>query len=369
MEHISDEGERWNERLEDALSYIGEMRENLKSKMDESEKKQSILIKQVEQLRVELENHLAEKESQKGLFSPYQSKDDSDKQKKLMSELEHLKDKLDEVTSQNKSLKKEQDRLRNLYECTLRLEQYEKIYSEDNLQNSSLIKLGSTEKLGKKILHTQEIERKRIAGDLHDSTVQNLASLIHKIELCIKLMDIDPIRARLELMTMTETVKTTINGMREIIYDLRPMTINDIGLVATVNQYFEKIKQNQKLQLLFDVKGKEQEKNVPNVITLTLYRIIQEACNNMIKYAEASTLWVQICYEKNQIRLTIKDDGIGFKIEDAVYTEGEYHGFGLSIMKERVCLLSGTIEIKSEINKGTQIYITVPYDDNRGDEN
>lgn len=369
MEHINNECERWKEKLDDALSYIGEMKANLNLRRRQFEEEQCELLTQADGIRLQLENHLAGKEGCPETFSQDQSKDDSENHKKLMSELEHLKDKLDEVTKQHEDLIKEQKKLENLYECTLRFEQYQSIYYEENSQNNSIFKLNTPEKLGKKILHTQEIERKRIASDLHDSTVQNLASLIHKIELCIKLMDMDPIRAKLELMTMTETVKTTINSMREIIYDLRPMAINDIGLVATVNQYFEKIRQNQKMQLIFDVKGKEREKNIPNVITLTLYRIIQEACNNMIKYANASTLCIQICYEENKISLTIKDDGIGFEIDDVVYTEGEYHGFGLSIMRERVCLLSGTIEIKSEKNKGTQIYITVPYDDNRGDEN
>jgi two-component system sensor histidine kinase DegS len=79
------------------------------------------------------------------------------------------------------------------------------------------------------ILQTVESERQRIARDLHDSTVQSLTSLTHKTELCLKLMDVDPIRCRLELTSQGKILKDIINELRNMIYNLRPMSFDDIG--------------------------------------------------------------------------------------------------------------------------------------------
>lgn len=209
------------------------------------------------------------------------------------------------------------------------------------------------------LLETQENERQRISRELHDSTVQNLTSMVHKTELCSKLIDMDPIRCKLELTMMSRTLREIINDTRQMIYNLRPMSFDDIGLDITIERALDKLQNSEAKNIGFTVVGEPYK--IKPVIGITLLRIIQEACNNAIKYAEASLISVKLVYNKEEVIISIEDDGKGFDVEN-LDTENrkDNSGFGLSMMKERVYLLSGNIEITSKVNAGTKIKVSVP---------
>lgn len=209
------------------------------------------------------------------------------------------------------------------------------------------------------LLETQENERQRISRELHDLTVQNLTSLVHKTELCSKLIDMDPIHCKLELSMMSRTLRDIINDTRQMIYNLRPMSFDDIGLDITIERAIDKIKNDKLCNINFLVEGESYP--IKPVVGITLLRIIQEACNNAIKYAEANIISVKMNYGENEVIITIEDDGKGFDVENLdVEKRVDNSGFGLSMMKERVYLLSGEIEIISRINVGTKIQVKVP---------
>ena len=211
------------------------------------------------------------------------------------------------------------------------------------------------------LLETQENERQRISRELHDSTVQNLTSMIHKIELCSKLIDMDPIRCKLELTMMSRTLRDIINDTRQMIYNLRPMSFADIGLEITIERALDKIKNEKACNINFAVEGEPYQ--IKPVIGITLLRIIQEACNNAIKYANSSIISVKLIYEEDEVSISIEDDGVGFDMENldvSISNRKDNSGFGLSMMKERVYLLSGEITIQSKKNEGTMILVRVP---------
>ena len=209
------------------------------------------------------------------------------------------------------------------------------------------------------LLETQEKERQRISRELHDSTAQNLTSLVHKTELCTKLIDMDPIRCKLELTMMSRTLREIVNDTRQMIYNLRPMSFDDIGLEITIERAIDKLKQDKICNISFNVEGESYY--IKPVIGITLLRIIQEACNNAIKYAEASVISVKMIYEENSIIILIEDDGKGFDVDNLdVASRNDNSGFGLSMMRERVYLLSGEINITSEENDGTRVEVIVP---------
>lgn len=217
------------------------------------------------------------------------------------------------------------------------------------------------------ILEIQEKDRQRIARDLHDSTVQNLTSLIHKTELCSRLVDIDPTRTRLELNTMSITLKAVINEIREIIYNLKPMSLDDLGLITTIERFINQ------LMMCHDIKIKfthnNEKSNLLPVIKLSIYRMIQEACNNAIKHSEANNIDVNLKFYDKSITITVKDNGRGFDLDNKKdYILSDYHGYGLPIMKERVYLLSGTMNIQSGLNKGTIVTITIPISRSKGED-
>lgn len=212
---------------------------------------------------------------------------------------------------------------------------------------------------GVRILEQQENERQRIARELHDTTIQVLTNLVHKTELCMKVMDIDPIRARLELEIINNTIRYTINELRNIIHNLRPMAFDDFGLDTTLERVVSQIKSNTEIEMHLNLYGKKE--NISSVVALTLVRIIQEACSNAIKHSEARNIFIELTYLKGKVCLTIKDDGKGFNVDESYKSDKDVNsGFGLSMMKERVTLLSGEFKLTSELNKGTQITVVVP---------
>lgn len=216
---------------------------------------------------------------------------------------------------------------------------------------------------GISILEAQEMERKRIARDLHDSTVQSLTNIVHKTEYCSKMIDKDPVQVKLELATMMSNIRSSIDDMRRIIYDLRPMSIDDLGLVPTIQRFVEQNKtEHEEIKFRIQVTSESDEIDLPSVVTLTIFRIIQESCNNIYKYSQAKNVTISICYWEDEIEVSVEDDGIGF--DKTMIGKGEEKvssGFGLSIMQERAQLLQGTFAIDSEPGKGTKVSISIPY--------
>lgn len=208
-----------------------------------------------------------------------------------------------------------------------------------------------------KLLETQELDRNRISRDLHDSTVQSLTSLIHKIEYCSKMIDKDPVCAKLELQSMIELNKAIINDMREIIYDLRPMALDNLGFIPTIESHCLHLQRNGKMEVSLVVNGTE--KKLPSIVCVTLYRILQEACNNALKHSGAKHLWIRVSYKEDSVQMSIEDDGKGFDTGKKS-SDNELYGFGLSTMKERAWLLNGTFSLISEEGSGTKIYVNVP---------
>lgn len=208
-----------------------------------------------------------------------------------------------------------------------------------------------------KLLEAQENERQRIARELHDSTVQDLTSMLHKIELSTKVMEVDPKRCKMELSNVSENIRNVINNTREMIYNLRPMSLDDIGIDVTLERAIAKIEKDRNRNIEYIVIG--EPFHVKSVVALSLLRIMQEACSNAVKYANAEEICVVLEYTENDISMVVEDNGIGFDTNKIIQTDRNT-GFGLSMMKERVNLLSGTINIESKIGTGTTISIRVP---------
>jgi len=208
---------------------------------------------------------------------------------------------------------------------------------------------------GVKILEKQELERQRIARDLHDSSVQVLTNLIHKCEICSRVMEKDPIRAKLELEVMSKSLRSVIDEMKTIIFDLRPMSFDDLGVETTLNRIIDQKKKEYNANIVLKVIGEQVD--LSQTVMLTFIRIIQEALNNALEHSFADNIYVILEYTTNNIYIIVEDDGVGFDINIA---KDNQTGFGLSIMKERVYLLAGELKIQSETGKGTRIEISIP---------
>jgi len=205
------------------------------------------------------------------------------------------------------------------------------------------------------ILNIQEEERQRIARDLHDTSLQNLAHLIHKIELCGMYIDQDIMKAKLELAVINKNLKSTIDEIRNTIFDLRPMIFDDLGLKESVESLLINVK-NSNYEVIQDIDEIYCE---DNIILVSIYRIVSECISNIVKHANGSKIRFMMKNHENLCEINIIDNGIGFDLEKITQKKKDKH-FGLLIMKERIDLLGGVINIKSEINTGTNIEIQIP---------
>lgn len=217
--------------------------------------------------------------------------------------------------------------------------------------------------LGIKILRAQENERQRVAREIHDGPAQSMSNVVLKSELCIKLLDRDLDKARQELINLKEMVRISIQDVRRIIYDLRPMSLDDLGIIPTLERYISKINEEHDIMIKFITKGTPCF--LPSIISLTLFRLAQEALNNILKHAHATEATVKLSFLEEYIELFISDNGRGFDVEEVhkkIRDDGS--GFGLSSMKERTELLDGEFSIRSELNQGTRYYIRIPLKEN-----
>ncbi len=212
-----------------------------------------------------------------------------------------------------------------------------------------------------KILEAQEEERSRLARDIHDGPAQSLANVIVKAELCEKLLDIDKDRSKNEIHNLKEVIRWTLKDVRKIIYDLRPMSLDDLGLIPTLERYISLFEEDTGIDVILKTSGKFDD--LEPVIQIAIFRIIQESLSNIRKHAKAKSASIIIEKCLSKVNVSIKDDGIGFDIEDYRQRPNVVSGgFGLMNIKERVELLNGSLHITSSLNLGTKISLFIPLD-------
>ncbi|MFC1892922.1 PAS domain S-box protein [Chloroflexota bacterium] len=209
------------------------------------------------------------------------------------------------------------------------------------------------------ITKAQEEERKRIAQELHDDTVQ--AMLVHAREIddlattVVKLTN-DKIFARLqELYKQTNTI---INGVRRLSQDLRPAVLDRLGLIPAVEWIADSTTEYSGIDI--NVRFLGEERRLPDDVELVLFRIAQEALRNIWKHSKANKANVIVEFEENIIRLSIQDNGQGFKLPNPIADLPRYGMLGLVGMQERVRLLDGTIVFTSEDGEGTTVIAELP---------
>lgn len=207
---------------------------------------------------------------------------------------------------------------------------------------------------GAKIIKAQEEERRRVAREIHDGPAQAMANVVFRAEVCERFIDTDIERSKSELRDLREQVRECLKETRKIIFDLRPMTLDDLGLVPTIRRILDTFRERTGVMTEIRVMG--EEKRLDSHFEIGLFRIIQEALHNTEKHAQASYVVVRIEFSLKAVSVIIQDDGKGFDSAETVGSES----FGLMGIRERVDLLSGELNIKSEKKKGTKVIIKVP---------
>jgi len=214
--------------------------------------------------------------------------------------------------------------------------------------------------LGISIIKAQEEERRRVARDIHDGPAQLMANIVMRAEFCLKLMDVDHNKVREELHDLQNLVRQSLQDVRKIIFDLRPMVLDDLGLVPAVRRYAEDFQAQYDLPVEIVVIGTA--RRFPITIEVALFRILQECLSNIRKHARANRIMIKVEILTGKINVVVKDDGIGFNL-DQIKNAGKRECFGLLGMRERTQILKGEITINSSHGQGSVISVSVPLED------
>ncbi|MGE5329973.1 MAG: histidine kinase [Deltaproteobacteria bacterium] len=234
--------------------------------------------------------------------------------------------------------------------------------------STQLGELHQRQGLGIKIIKAQEDERQRIAREIHDGPAQSMSNVVLRAEICEKLMESDVEASKMELKDLKSVVKDSLQDVRRIIYNLRPMSLDDLGLIPTLQRYVNTFIEQTGILIVLRARGNYED--IKPVVSLTIFRIMQEALSNIKKYSNAKNVTINIENLNNYIIFSVADDGVGFDINEVKKKHFNIDsGFGLFSMRERVELLQGQFELNSEKGKGTKILVKVPINIEEGNLN
>ena len=216
--------------------------------------------------------------------------------------------------------------------------------------------------LGVQIIKAQEDERLRVSREIHDGPAQEMANLIYQASICERLVDTRPEEAKAGLQELRRQIRTCLADVRQIIFDMRPMSLDELGLVPALRQLVSKLEERKILKTDFQVNGKERalEKHVE----VTLFRIIQEGLNNIHRHAGVSEGRLRLLFSPNDLSILISDEGRGFDMAETeeMRKSGTGNGhFGILGMEERAKLIGASLNVISNPGEGTKIHVKLPY--------
>ena len=215
--------------------------------------------------------------------------------------------------------------------------------------------------VGAQIIKAQEEERLRVSRELHDGPAQEIANLIMEASVVERLVDIDPDEAKLNLQEMRRHMRSCMSGIRQIVFDMRPMALDDLGFLAAVEQLIRRYKERDMLDVQLAVEGREIP--VPPHIKTGLFRIVQEAMNNVLHHAGVKKAALRIHYAEPGISLLLEDRGKGFDVE-MLHRQGAsatgYEHFGILGMQERAAIIGAQLTVTSAPGRGTKVHVRLP---------
>lgn len=206
-------------------------------------------------------------------------------------------------------------------------------------------------------IEAQESERQRLAQQMHDGPAQSLTNLILQAEIVDRLFDAEPARARTELGQLKTSANVTFQRVREFIFALRPMMLDDLGLAPTIRRYTQQFETIHKLPVTLNLNG---DRTLAPYIEVTVFRAVQELVNNVAKHAHASRAQVTLDLNAEPISLIVEDDGSGFDAAQVLTRARERGSSGLVTLEKRIEMLGGNINYQSATGRGTRVRVLVP---------
>ena len=367
--------------LETMISTVGSSKDEIFEIEEQCRKDYESMAKELEQIRVRVGDVIEESDildtkarfARKRLsevsmhfdkFSEEQVRDAYERAHKLQVDLQmtrqlerQLRDRRDDLERRLKSLLQTIDRAAHLVSQTTVVLNY--LTSDLKFVGEALEDARRKQDFGLKIIEAQEEERKKLSREIHDGPAQMLANVMMRSDLIDRIYrERSGEEALAEIRNLKVMVRNALYEVRRIIYDLRPMALDDLGLIPTLRKYLQTTEDyNTGVHLSFINIG--EEKRLPSDMEVAFFRLVQESIQNALKHAKPQNIQVKLSIAAELVMVMVKDDGMGF--DSSIQKEGS---FGLMGMRERVELLEGELTIDSHPGVGTLVCIQVPYKEN-----
>jgi len=229
----------------------------------------------------------------------------------------------------------------------------ERIGEGNRSEKTGTTEKGSTANL-EMVINAQEAERQRLSRQMHDGPAQALSNFILQTEIAMRLLDVDMEQARGELSALKSSAMGNFQKIRNFIFELRPMMLDDLGMVPTIRRYADVFKEQSGVDVNVTITGSE--RRLESYIEVMIFRAFQELLGNADRRGQASLIKVQMDLTDNSVKLIVDDNGKGFDPE-LISQEGN---LGLRLIKERIELLGGSFLVDSILGKGTRVILSVP---------
>lgn len=204
------------------------------------------------------------------------------------------------------------------------------------------------------ITQAQEAERQRLSRQMHDGPAQALSNFILQAEIALRLFDVDQDQARQELNNLKEAAASTFQKVRDFIFDLRPMMLDDLGLVPTVKRYASHLAEKSGMEINVTVSGAE--RRLEPYVEVIVFRVVQELISNSALHNQATTIRVQLDIAERQVRATVDDNGNGFE----AHSLPEEAELSIKALRERMEMLGGSFDVETAAGKGSHFQISLP---------
>jgi signal transduction histidine kinase/DNA-binding response OmpR family regulator len=226
------------------------------------------------------------------------------------------------------------------------------------LYHAAQEKQALVEQLLSRVIQAQEEERKRVAAEIHDSIAQTLVGMLTLTHTAQTLLDTDPKATAVHLEELRKVIGDSVREIRTIIFNLRPSSLDDLGLVLCLQNYVKRYERESGIGVSVDINGGD--RRLPPAMETTVFRLVQESLTNVKKHAAATKVVVRISIEPTEVGVRVADNGRGFLWAEVTekFQRGDTHG--LEGMKERVALMGGKFAISTREGKGTVVDVEIP---------
>jgi two-component system sensor histidine kinase DegS len=207
-----------------------------------------------------------------------------------------------------------------------------------------------------RVIQTEEAAKQSLVREMHDGPASSLSNFILQAEICQRFFDVNPDRAKTELNALKSAAASTFSDVKDFIFDLRPMMLDDLGVVPTLRRYVESFQEKNGVTVPITVTGVE--RRLESHVEVTIFRGVQELLSNALSHAQATQIQVLLDLNQDQILAVVEDNGSGFNVDEALNSNNRT--IGLTSLRERIEMLGGELNIQSSLGQGSRIEFTIP---------